>query len=258
MVAPYMDLFTVTARSSSEPSTKVIDRPSVMNDYLGRNPAALSVDSLDEDIDISWEKISTIQNELFKRVSRKIAMVEQQLAKCEQELSVWKLAFDNSERQRKELEKKLAVAESAQHVIQHDNPLVVCLIDGDGAFFSEELLALGREGGEEAAVRLMDVLHQHIEEDSQEPVSETASQMSSSYVPSFSFGGAQSPRFFHPPQIMTTIHTNFAGHISTLTKSSPYAAQKFIDFVIGFNQAIPLFTIVDAGPGKQGAYAKLS
>lgn len=50
---------------------------------------------------------------------------------------------------------------------------------------------------------------------------------------------------------------NVSGVASLLKRGNVCSVKDFHQFVIGFNQATPLFTIVDVGYGKEAADAKL-
>ncbi|CCM01962.1 uncharacterized protein FIBRA_04035 [Fibroporia radiculosa] len=58
-------------------------------------------------------------------------------------------------------------------------------------------------------------------------------------------------------QLWLTIYCNKAGLLETLTYNNVCSVEQFEDFVIGFNQASPLFSIVDVGIGKEAADAKV-
>lgn len=106
----------------------------------------------------------------------------------------------------------------------HD-PLAVTLIDGDGYIFSLELIKDGKVGGQLAAAELSKAL--------------TA------------VAGKRLP-------IYAVIYLNRNG-LCDLLYSNDIIANKsdFDDFIVGFNQASPLLSIVDVGRGKEAADAKV-
>lgn len=54
-----------------------------------------------------------------------------------------------------------------------------------------------------------------------------------------------------------TVYCNKAGLSETLTANGACTAEQFEAFVIGFNQASPLFSFVDVGSGKERADEKI-
>jgi hypothetical protein len=104
---------------------------------------------------------------------------------------------------------------------------VVCLLDGDGAIFLPEIIALGNEGGRRAASMLSDAIQENL-----------------SSLGQF--------------QLWVYVFYNHGGLASALGKSGYLDAKRaFHDFVCGFNQASERFIMVDVGYGKEAADAKL-
>lgn len=58
-------------------------------------------------------------------------------------------------------------------------------------------------------------------------------------------------------QLWLTIYCNKSGLVETLTHNNVCTAEQFDAFCAGFNQASPLFSIVDVGNGKEAADAKI-
>lgn len=168
----------------------------------------------------------------------------------ERELAVWKIAQKSADDERLGLQKRvselernigsLKVCEASQGscvlaysnriLVQDDYPLILCLIDGDGNIFLPELITSGQEGGRRAAALLNQGLTEHIA--AVEPSSGRA-------------------------QVWLTIYCNQKGLAETLVNNKACTAEQFDDFVTGFNQASPLFSIVDVGIGKEAADAKI-
>ena len=117
---------------------------------------------------------------------------------------------------------------------QEDNPLIVCLIDGDGNIFSSELIKKGQIGGRQAAMLLTKGLTDHLA--------------------SIDPADASNPG---RGQLWLTIYCNKTGLLDTLTSNNICTAEDFESFVLGFNQASPLFSIVDVGCGKEAADSKI-
>ena len=58
-------------------------------------------------------------------------------------------------------------------------------------------------------------------------------------------------------EIWLTIYCNKKGLMETLTATEVCTTEQFEQFVMGFNQAAPLFSFVDAGVGKEAADSKI-
>lgn len=58
-------------------------------------------------------------------------------------------------------------------------------------------------------------------------------------------------------EIWLTIYCNKKGLTEALTSTNVCTAEQFEQFVMGFNQAAPLFSIVDVGVGKEAADSKI-
>ncbi|KAF9229318.1 hypothetical protein BS17DRAFT_16202 [Gyrodon lividus] len=149
----------------------------------------------------------------------------------EQELSVWKLAFKTAETEKNDLQKGLLKLEKSIGSMKDDNPLFLCLIDGDGNIFSQELLTAGHAGGRQAAMLLTKGLTDYMVETD----AETSGR----------------------GQVWLTVYCNKSGLTDTLVNNEICTAGEFETFILGFNQSSPLFSIVDVGSGKEAADAKI-
>ena len=114
---------------------------------------------------------------------------------------------------------------------QEDNPLVMCLVDGDGNIFSPELVCTGHTGGAQAAMLLNRGIMEHLKTLEGTPTKN--------------------------PQIWLTIYCNLNGLRDTFTNYHHCSLDQYDAFVEGFNKAAPLFSIVDVGSSKEAADTKL-
>jgi len=114
--------------------------------------------------------------------------------------------------------------------LQERDPIVLCLIDGDGNIFDDALLRQGREGGSEAAKILNENILVHCNE---------------------------SLKQRKQINLWTYIFVNMRGLQITLARSGVCTAAEFEAFVTGFNQANSRFTICDVHYGKEAADAKI-
>jgi len=130
------------------------------------------------------------------------------------------------------LTKRLSTLQRDFGSMKDDNPLLYCLIDGDGHIFSQDHLRLGKAGGQQAAVLLTKGLTEHMTENIDAGLSGRA-------------------------QVWLTVFYNKSGLLDTLTSNGVCTTEDFEAFLCGFNQASPWFSIVDVGQGKEAADAKL-
>ncbi|KAG2152090.1 hypothetical protein BD769DRAFT_1623731 [Suillus cothurnatus] len=107
---------------------------------------------------------------------------------------------------------------------------VICLLDGDGMIFTQELMSQGQEGGLAAARKLTERVRQFI---------------------STSEG-------FEQYQLWVYLFYNKRGLLETFGRVGLTTVRaKFDDFMMGFNQAAERFIMVDVGGSKEAADAKL-
>jgi len=107
---------------------------------------------------------------------------------------------------------------------------IICLIDGDGAIFSDDLIAEGQSGGHRAAKML----------------SEATAQYLDSHCGLNQF------------QLWVYVFFNKRGLLDTFARSGlGMLKANFEDFIMGFNQAAERFLMVDVGSGKEAADAKI-
>ncbi|KIJ68416.1 hypothetical protein HYDPIDRAFT_24698 [Hydnomerulius pinastri MD-312] len=178
-----------------------------------------------------WERLAEEQSALFRQTLSENTFLRDRVDELERELSVWKLAFKTAETERNDLQKHLLKLEKSIGSMKDENPLFLCLIDGDGNIFSQELLAAGHAGGRQAAMLLTKGLTDYIIETDAE-----------------SSGRGQ---------VWLTVYCNKSGLMDTLVNNDICTAGEFEAFVLGFNQSSPLFSIVDVGGGKEAADAKI-
>jgi hypothetical protein len=104
----------------------------------------------------------------------------------------------------------------------------VCLIDGDGTIFAPEYLADGQQGGRRAAQTLNGRLLRYLDNE-----------------------GVRSGT-----RILVNVYCNKYGLQKTLARSELCSTWQFDEFWNGF-QASALFSVIDAGQGKEAADAKI-
>jgi hypothetical protein len=108
--------------------------------------------------------------------------------------------------------------------------VVLALIDGDGYIFKDELLKRGLDGGREAAQMLNENIMAHVSSSDQ-----------------------SGPRV----QLWTYVFFNLKGLQHKLVGLDICTWKEFEEFMMGFNQSNPRFTINDVHWGKEAADAKV-
>ncbi|CAE6372169.1 unnamed protein product [Rhizoctonia solani] len=155
----------------------------------------------------------------------KLAMDQREIiSEAERSGEMWKDAYNSRSNEIAALRKELAELKQVKPESGAANPLLLCLIDGDGCIFNERLLMQGVDGGREAA----STLRQHI-----------ASH----------YGGHA--------DILVHIFFNREGLGSTVKKYLAITSAVFSAFISGFNTASPLMSMLDVGAGKEAADAKI-
>ena len=146
------------------------------------------------------------------------------LSQAEHEASAWKDAYSSREIELVELRKELAQLKLAKVESTAANPLLLCLIDGDGCIFNESLLSQGLEGGREAASQLrMHIAGHHLDN----------------------------------ADILVHVFFNREGLGKTVKSYLNVQPATFNAFISGFNTASPLMSMLDVGAGKEAADSKI-
>ncbi|KAJ7786351.1 hypothetical protein B0H16DRAFT_28332 [Mycena metata] len=179
-----------------------------------------------------WESLLEEQSAIFKRTTDENELLRLRVIELERELGVWKLGFTKADEDNATLKGSNAQLESILGSLKNDNPLLLCLIDGDGHIFKKELITQGRSGGRQAAMLLTKGLTDYTARATDTP------QMSRA-------------------QVWLTVFCNKTGLIDTLVNQDICTKEQFKEFCFGFNQAAPLFSILDVGPGKESADSKI-
>ena len=99
-----------------------------------------------------WQQYAQLQLQAANLVRDAFGDKQQLLQRIEEleaEVSVWRTGHSAAVKERDAAQKVARDYEGGAE------PLVVCLIDGDGAIFDRQFVAKGREGGREAAQALM-------------------------------------------------------------------------------------------------------
>ena len=177
------------------------------------------------------------------------------MAELEVELSVWKQAHSSTieaaEREANahnaqvaSLKRQISAFESIRvglvfcisvastlTIGQCQNPLILCVIDGDGNIFTKSLLAQGLLGGRQAAQQLTQGIAEYL--------------------------ANEDTHIFGRLSFWVSIYFNKSGLIDTLAGHNICTLEQFEAFLTGFSQASPRFLTIDVGHGKEAADAKI-
>ncbi|KAJ7110185.1 hypothetical protein C8R44DRAFT_801590 [Mycena epipterygia] len=178
-----------------------------------------------------WESLLEEQSALFRQTVSENEQLKRRVTELERELSVWKLALAKADEDSASLKGTNLHLEQVLSSLQHDNPLLLCLIDGDGHIFQKDLITQGHIGGRQAAMLLTKGLTDYTRA--------IDTQMSSR------------------AQVWLMLYCNKNGLVDTLVTQDICTKEQFDEFCLGFNQAAPLFSILDVGQGKEAADAKI-
>ena len=114
---------------------------------------------------------------------------------------------------------------------QNQNPLILCVIDGNANTFHPSLLVQGQQGGQRAAQQLTQGLAEDL---SQEAV-----------------------QVFGRLSFWITVYLSRNSLLETLGGNSLCTPEQLEAFLIGFSQASPRFQLVEVGAGKEAVDAKI-
>lgn len=168
---------------------------------------------------------------------------QEDIKALETDVQAYKSAFISSEQSRRNAEHKLQELEKEFNKVKLDfenqvmtlkgsERRVICLVDGDGAIFSPDLLSQGQDGGHAAAKMISESVRQE-------------------FLTRFQLDVDQMRLWVH-------VFYNKFGLMEAIGQAGHWAAKhKFEDFALGFNRAAERFVMVDVGPGKEAADAKI-
>ncbi|KAJ8522541.1 hypothetical protein ONZ45_g907 [Pleurotus djamor] len=178
-----------------------------------------------------WIRLQEQQTALFEVAVTEADTLRSKVKDLEREISVWKLAHRVVSEEKDSITKKAVRLEHEIGKWTSDKPLVVALIDGDGHLFTQDLFEMGQTGGRQAAMLLRESLFTYITE--------------------------ENPGIANRAELLLTIFWNAKGLKETLIRNRVCTGEQFEGFCYGFNQSAHLFSIVDAGFGKEAADTKI-
>ncbi|KAF8216206.1 hypothetical protein K438DRAFT_1800249 [Mycena galopus ATCC 62051] len=180
-----------------------------------------------------WESLVEEQSTLFRQTFDENQLLQRRVIELERELSVWKLALGKADEDSATLKATTIRLEQVLGSLKNDNPLLLCLVDGDGHIFQKELIIQGHSGGRQAALLLTKGLTD------------------------YTARATDTPQISSRSQVWTSVYFNKSGLGETLVNQDICTKEQFEEFCFGFNQAAPMISLLDVGPGKEAADAKI-
>ncbi|KAJ7742451.1 hypothetical protein DFH07DRAFT_836520 [Mycena maculata] len=166
------------------------------------------------------------------------AVLEARVTDLEMELGLWRQAHavsvEASEREVKAHQRLVATLNkqiSKRDLFENQNPLILCVINGDERLFNASLLAQGQQGGIAAGKGLTQTI---------------ATYLASEELP-----------IFGRISFWITVYFNRGALLDRLISNSICSVQQFDAFVAGFSQCSPRFSLVDVGYGLDGTDMKI-
>lgn len=186
-----------------------------------------------------WDDTLTRLLNLSTSTVKRNTELENRVAELEAELAVWKQAhattLDASERQVNAHNVQLSTLNrqlSSLGSFKNQNPLILCVLDGDDNIFTEALLRMGQAGGRQAAQQITKGIAEYLSDEDIQV-----------------FGRGLS--------FWVTIYFNKTGLLNALASHDICTQEQFESFCVGFSQASPRFLMIDVGYGKDAVEFKI-
>ncbi|GLB33666.1 hypothetical protein LshimejAT787_0105500 [Lyophyllum shimeji] len=186
-----------------------------------------------------WDETLTRLLNLSDSTVKRNAELENRVSELEVELSVWKqahaVALEASEREAKAHNVQVAALNRQISNLDcfrgNQNPLILCVVNGDENIFIRELLVQGQQGGRAAAQQLTKSIAEYL---SNEDV-----------------------HIFGRLSFWITVYYNRMELDDFLRTHRICTSEQFEGFLAGFSQSSPRFLMVDVGFHKDAADSKL-
>ncbi|RDB22628.1 hypothetical protein Hypma_010354 [Hypsizygus marmoreus] len=186
-----------------------------------------------------WDETLTRLLNLSTATVKRNAELENRVAELEVELSVWKqahsVALEASERENKAHNVQVAALNRQISNLDcfrgNQNPLILCVINGDENIFIPELFGQGQQGGRAAAQKLTKSIAEYL--------------------------ANEDVHIFGRLSFWVTIYYNKMELGAILQAHNLCTPEQFEGFLAGFSQASPRFSLVDVGYNKDAADSKI-
>ncbi|TFK43379.1 hypothetical protein BDQ12DRAFT_674872 [Crucibulum laeve] len=186
-----------------------------------------------------WDETLTRLLNLSNATVRRNTDLQSRVSELEVELAVWKqahsVALEASERESKAHNVQIAALNrqiaSLDGFNPNQNPLILCVINGDDYIFIPELISQGYQGGRAAAQQFTKAIAEHL---SNEDV-----------------------HVYGRLSFWITIYFNKMDITDALITNNICTQEQWEAFLAGFTQASPRFSVVDVGYSKDAVEAKI-
>ncbi|KAF8351272.1 hypothetical protein F5887DRAFT_1069004 [Amanita rubescens] len=187
-----------------------------------------------------WDETLSRLINLSSATVRHNADLQNRVAELEMELSVWKqahsVALEVSEREAKA--HNVQVAALNRQISNLDcfrgtqNPLILCIVNGDEKIFAKDLIIQGLHGGKTAAQQLTKAIAEYLSK--------------------------EELHIFGRLSFWITIYINKLEILNKLVSYEFCTAEQLDAFFTGFSSASPRFLVVDTGYGSDGVTTKIT
>ncbi|KAF8222733.1 hypothetical protein L208DRAFT_582297 [Tricholoma matsutake] len=186
-----------------------------------------------------WDEALTRLLNLSSATLKRNAVLESRVAELEIEIAVWKqahsVALEASERETKAHNAQVAALNKQVSNMDcfrgNQNPLILCVINGDENIFTRELLVQGQQGGRTAAQQLTKAVAEYL-------VNEDV-------------------HIFGRLSFWITIFFNRVELTDILKNNDVCTMEQFDAFASGFSQASGRFLVVDVGFNREAGDLKI-
>ncbi|TFK29342.1 hypothetical protein FA15DRAFT_664274 [Coprinopsis marcescibilis] len=182
-----------------------------------------------------WDDALTRIIHLSSSTIKRNTELEARVAELEVELLVWKQAhsavLETSEAHNVQIAALNRQISNLDYFKNNQNPLILCVINGNELSFNRELLLQGYQGGRLAAQEITKTIAEHL---TKEEV----------YV-------------YGRLSFWITIYLSKSEVLDTLLSNNVCTETQFHAFNLGFSQASARFSVIDVGSGKEAIDSKI-
>jgi len=186
-----------------------------------------------------WDETLSRLLNLSSSTVRRNTDLENRVAELEVELSVWKqahsVALEASEREVKAHNVQIAALNRQISNLDcfktNQNPLILCIVNGDELVFNREFLNQGYQGGRTAAQQLTQAIAEHLSK--------------------------EETQVYGRLSFWITIYLTKTELAEDLSANNICSQEQFQAFLAGFSEASPRFSTVDVGYSKEAVEAKI-
>ncbi|KAJ6629143.1 hypothetical protein B0H10DRAFT_1988088 [Mycena sp. CBHHK59/15] len=189
-----------------------------------------------------WDDTFTRLLNLSRATLKRNALIEARVVDLEMQVSMWRraheVALEASDRDTKAHQTQISALNnqiSKMDIFANQDPLILCVINGDENLFNASLLAQGQQGGITAVKLLTQTIATHL--------------------------GAEGVQIFGRVSYWITVYFNRGELIDRLTGNNIFrfacSATQSETCIKGFSQSSPRFCFVDVGYGMDGTSLKM-